>query len=228
MRRIFYLLLLLVVAFSNAQADEYFMYNGLCYRTIGNEQAEVVSRDYSYYGYYGDEEANYRGSITIPSVVYAMAGLYERYKATYVITSIGEDAFKNCTDLTDVEIPNTVTHIGSNAFSGCVQLTELNLPSTVNYIGDQAFAGCTGLTRMTIPNSVQTLGWNAFYGCTSLTDVTLSQSLRQLNGTFAGCTSLTSVEIPFCDGNASICVLGGIFHAAQVPQCPMLVTEFGR
>ena len=207
MRRIFYLLLLMALSFT-ASAQQLFWYQGLCYRVINNNSAEVVSREYNYGGY---NEENYSGSITIPSVVTAMVGFYESYKASYVITSIAEDAFKNCTDLTDIEIPNTVTSIGEYAFSGCVRLTELNLPGNLDYIGDQAFSGCTGLTRVVIPNSVRTLGWNAFYGCSSLTDVTLSQSLRQLGGTFAGCTSLTSVEIP-----RSVTVLDGTFTGCSV------------
>ena len=221
MRRIFYLLFLMVVAYSTAQAYDYFWYQGLYYHVSDRGTAEVVSRDY----YYGDNE-NYSGNITIPRVVYGMVGLYEYYKASFVVTSIGEGAFQNCTDLTSIEIPNTVTYISKNAFSGCVQLTEVNLPDKVNYIGDQAFAGCTGLTNVTIPNSVRTLGWNTFYGCTGLTHVTLSQSLRQLSGTFAGCTSLTSVDIP-----RSVTVLDGTFTgcaALTAVDLPSSLTTIGE
>ena len=55
---------------------------------------------------------HYSGSLTIPETV--------SYKGkTYHVTKIGFRAFKGCTGLTSVTIPNSVTEIGSSAFDGC-------------------------------------------------------------------------------------------------------------
>ena len=87
--------------------------------------------------------------------------------------------------------------IGGYAFAGCTQLTGIELPDSLVGIGERAFAGCTALTQAVIPDAVKTLGAGAFDQCAGLTEVKLSSSLQQLRSdTFAGCAALTSVSIP--------------------------------
>ena len=113
------------------------------------------------------------------------------------ITSIGDDAFYNCTSLTSVTIGDSVTSIGSRAFEGCTSLTSITIPNSVTEIGDYAFCVCSRLSSVNIPNSVTEIGVLAFYGCTSLTNVTIPDSVTEI-GEFAfyGCSSLTSITIP--------------------------------
>ena len=85
------------------------------------------------------------GSLTIPSSV-TYSGM------TYSVTSIGSDAFRNCSGLTSVTIPNSVTSIGGFAFDGCSGLTSVTIPNSVTSIGYYAFDGCSGLTSVTVPN----------------------------------------------------------------------------
>ena len=87
------------------------------------------------------------------------------------VTSIGDCAFRYCTSLKSITIPNSVMEIGSSAFSGCSSLKSITIPNSVTEIGVYAFKGCTSLTSITIPNSVTNIGDSTFWGCSSLTAI---------------------------------------------------------
>ena len=88
------------------------------------------------------------------------------------VTSIGSEAFADCTGLTSITIPDSVTSIGSGAFEGCIGLTTITIPVSVTSISFGAFADCIGLTSITIPDSVTSIGFGAFANCTGLREVT--------------------------------------------------------
>ena len=112
------------------------------------------------------------------------------------VTSIGDYAFSECTELTSVTIPNSVTSIGNGAFGICTGLTSVTIPNSVTSIGEEAFQYCSGLTSVTIPNSVTSIGLGAFDGCTRLTSVTIPNSVTSIGDyAFDGCTGLTSMTV---------------------------------
>ena len=124
------------------------------------------------------------------------------------VTSIGGSAFRYCTSLTSVTIPDSVTSIGNCAFASCTSLTGIwvaegnshyaNDASGVLFNKDKTtLVQCPGaFAAYTIPNSVTSIGEYAFSHCTSLTSVTIPNSVTSIGEhAFSYCTSLTSVTI---------------------------------
>ncbi|MBR5643497.1 MAG: leucine-rich repeat protein [Salinivirgaceae bacterium] len=117
------------------------------------------------------------------------------------VTSISNSAFKDCSDLSSVTIPEGVNTIGSNAFNGCTGLTSVNIPNSVTSIGSSAFFGCTGLTEITIPENVTSIESAAFKNCSGLETLNFNakncgaMSGQNYYATFNGCTSLATITI---------------------------------
>ena len=118
--------------------------------------------------------------------------MYKRYKEfisgntaiiPYGETIIVDEAFKDCTYLEKVVIPNSVAEIRFGAFAGCTALEDIEIPNSVERILDRAFEGCTALKQLLIPASVTEIGLigfpggvdNPFRGCDNLTELIISK-----------------------------------------------------
>lgn len=115
-------------------------------------------------------------------------------------TSIENDAFRDCTNLTSVIIPDGVTEIGDYAFLYCSVLTSVTIGNSVTSIGYQAFYGCSSLTSVIIPDNVTSIGGYAFYGCSDLTTVNWNATACTIAGSsdypiFKNCSKLTTINI---------------------------------
>ena len=176
----------------------------------------------------------YSGEVIIPESV-----VYEG--TAYSVTSIGEEAFRDCSGLTSVTIPNSVTSIGSSAFNFCSGLTSVTIPNSVTSIGYQAFSICSGLTSVTIGNSVESIGGKAFYSCSGLTSVTIPNSVTSIEyQAFCYCSGLTSVTIPNsvtsiginafadCSSLTSVTIGNGVESIGQLAfsYCPELLDVY--
>jgi len=116
------------------------------------------------------------------------------------VNNIGNNAFRNCTNLKNITIPNSVTTIGNYAFSGCTGLVNITIPNSINTFGQYVFNNCTNLKNVILPDSVASDSFSlyyAFYNCRSLESIIIPQGQQNIStSTFENCISLTSVLLP--------------------------------
>ncbi|MCM1332794.1 MAG: leucine-rich repeat domain-containing protein [Bacteroides sp.] len=188
--------IIMAVAIPTNASD--FEEDGLMYNILSKEDRTVEVTYYNYsYNY------NYvKGDIVIPKkIIYS--------STTYTVTAIGDHAFRVCSGLTSVTIPNSVTSIGSSAFTACSGLTSVTIPNSVTSIGSSAFTACSGLTEINVdaenPNYVSEVG--ILYSKDKTTFITypggkqgefaIPNSVTSIGSSaFYGCSGLTSVTIP--------------------------------
>lgn len=146
----------------------------------------------------------YPETVTVPNTVRVTtsnaAGFYGHseikhiiYESGSPITSITSSAFRGCTGLLDIVLPQSITLIDGSAFYGCSSLKHIDIPNTVTVLNSDCFRE-TGLEEITLPDSVSLINGAPFTGCTALKTATLSANLRQIaSSSFSGCTSLKKI-----------------------------------
>ena len=113
------------------------------------------------------------------------------------VTSIGQQAFVNCTTLESVEIPDSITRMGYWAFSGCSNLKQVKLSKNLKYINMDCFSECSSLESIVVPEGVTQLAPGAFMHCTNLKKIELPSTLEGIyEHAFARCINLTQITIP--------------------------------
>ena len=214
----FTILLLAFLLPATATAHD-FEIDGFYYNILSNNTVEVT-RGYS----------TYSGDVTIPSTV-------TYYGTTYSVTTIGDYAFLECSDLTSVTIPHSVTSIGGFAFCYCIGMTSVTIPNSISSIGLDAFEGCSRLASVIVesgnPNYDSRGNCNAIIETASNTFIVgcmnsiIPNSVTSIGMyAFAGCSGLTSVEIPNSVTTIGMCAFAGCSGLTNV-EIPNSVTFIG-
>ena len=197
----FYLkeLLLCLLSIITTKTFAYDCYiGGICYNLNGTDKTAAVTND---------PYKKYNSDIKIPETIIYLG-------KTYTVTSIESEAFKGCSSLISIEIPNSVTTIGTWAFYGCYDLTSVTIPNSVAIVGSEAFKFCNSLTQplynsllfiymptsykgnFEIPEGITTICASAFAGCSNLISITIPSSIIDIkDGAFGGCSGLTKVTL---------------------------------
>lgn len=132
------------------------------------------------------------------------------------ITSIGDECFRNLSNVTSVSLPTSLVCIGKDAFL-YTSLEQINLPNNLEKIGEWAFTNLTSLTgELFLPDSITEIGEAAFYGCSGLTGVLkLPASLTTIGEmAFQDCSGFTG-ELTIPSG-VEVVSQGAFAHCYQL------------
>lgn len=106
-------------------------------------------------------------------------------------------AFYQCSNLKEINFPDSLQEIGSNAFRDCTAIEQLYFGDGLESIGAYAFLGCSSLKTIDFGDKLREIHERAFGDCSALQNVSFPESLVKIyNGAFEGCTSMTEVNIP--------------------------------
>ena len=114
------------------------------------------------------ESENYTGDVVIPGEVTID-------EQTYTVSSIGESAFADCSEITSVSIPESISTIAGTAFDGCtgLELLDMSESTALTSISSNTFSTCTALETVNFPISIESIGASAFANCANLSNMSL-------------------------------------------------------
>ena len=143
--------------------NDMYHYRGYYIKTGGTWEFHRFYGSYTLGTLFGDAHDNADVPTSLKSVVFTD----DNSEALYIY------AFKGCSSLETVILPNGIDYIGTHAFDGCTNLKSINMPTGLTQIGDYAFKGCENITALVIPDTVTAIGLGAFEGWDSLENIVL-------------------------------------------------------
>jgi len=115
----------------------------------------------------------------------------------YKVVGIEANAFRYCTEIVELVIPEGVLTIGDFAFYSCRNLRRVIISDTVEYIGESAFEYCRAVKYVKIGDGVKTISDRAFYGCMELIWIDMGKSVTSFGEyAFGSCVQLLSITLP--------------------------------
>lgn len=178
MRRLFNILIVLLLSLAMRTVAQDIEANGIFYNIISDTQVAVVPA-------WHNGANHYEGCIILPERVYCDGVNYE-------VAAIGARAFWQ-SGVTQVQIPNSVTMIGEAAFADAEDLTDITLPLGLTAVSRYMLAG-TAIENLVLPEGVVSIEKGAFEDCSRLRTVYFPASLRYIGDeSFGYCSNLTEI-----------------------------------
>ena len=93
---------------------------------------------------------------------------------------IANGACAGMENLVSAELPESLICIGSEAFAECHELKNVNIPSKLEKIRSKAFYACK-IESVDIPETVSFIGFRSFENCVSLKEVKMSHTPEKVS-----------------------------------------------
>ncbi len=112
------------------------------------------------------------------------------------IKGITYGTFAGCSSLEEVHFGSDFLVLGWGEFTGCTSLKHIELPETITSIDSCAFSS-SGLKSIKLPDELKNISIETFDSCKDLEEVILPSKLERIEMlAFRGCTSLEKIDIP--------------------------------
>ena len=146
--------------------------------------------------------------------------LHEAYKSLESVdmsaasnTTLSDEAFKDCYNLTELKLPASLTKINYMAVAGCKNLQSIDIPASVEEIEQSAFEDCRSIQSITFggapagapgrfnapatASQLKKIGNWAFYNAHELQHLDIPEGVTEIgDGAFYGCTYLEDMTLP--------------------------------
>lgn len=165
--------------------------NGIYYTIVDEDLRTVAVSSSPDYGY--------SGAIVIPKIVKP-----DNSSISYIVTTIGDRAFYQCTNLTSIELPSSIENIKYHAFEDCINLRSFTFPESVKTIGNSLFNNCRNLTSVTY-NSINATSLGriqygsaldaVFENCLNLSYVYIGDNVERIPKTIFAGIPITSIKL---------------------------------
>ncbi len=160
--------------------------DGIYYNRLSVDEFEVTFGGYNQSGY----RVKYTGDIVIPETVTYRDKLFKVTKIDYM-------AFKECSALTSISIPQSITILPDHCFYGCSSLSSISIPQSMKTIGVGVFYECKALSNVILPEGITSINNKLFYGCEQLESITIPQTTTSIGeSAFEGCIGMTTITLP--------------------------------
>jgi len=134
---------------------------------------------------------------------YAFANCEKLAKIQIPTRVISENAFQNCTALTEVSFTEGLDSIRPYAFNGAPNIKALAFPNSLTYIGRYAFSyddyngGVSNkLENLTFGTGLKEIGERAFYDSPKLTRIELKENVEFIGRrAFNNCLNVRSIKV---------------------------------
>ena len=168
----------------------------------------VDSANNSYTNYNNDGVLYTKDMTTI--VRYPQAKSGTEYTISNSTTKIDYQAFKQCNNLTKVEMPDMLTFIDASAFENCSNLQQITIPEGITELSYFIFSKCSSLKEVNLPDTLKEISRSTFDECTSLKEIIIPGNVTKI-ADFTNCTNLNKVIIP----DSGIDIMSGSFSGAE-------------
>ena len=119
------------------------------------------------------------------------------------VTNLYNNLFDGCTGITSISLPETLQSINGYAFRNCSKLSEIVVPEGVTTVGEHCFENCTSLTSVSLPTTLKVLENHLFKNCNQLESFVFQPTMEKVEEhCFDQCLSLKNLR--FDDGTRSI------------------------